>query len=240
MPETAVPLTMQRRERSGGMKLLVIEDEKDLGGAICRGLTKKGYAVDYVQDGREGLELLYVNEYDLVVLDLNLPGMDGIDLLREVRREDKELKVLILSARGSVHERILGLDSGANDYLVKPFHFEELDARIRSLLRRNFVQKDIILKVGEVTLDQSARRAFRDGFRLELTKTEFAILEYLMLHRGETISTETLLEHIYGGDVDLFSNSIKVHIHSLRKKLGEGVITNIRGQGYLIAGEELS
>lgn len=217
------------------MKILVIEDEQDLCSAICRGLTKKGYAVDFANDGNDGLEMLYINEYDLVVLDLNLPGIDGLDILRQVREENKELKVLILSARSAVHERITGLDFGANDYLIKPFHFDELDARIRSLLRRTFVQKDLILTAGDITVDLSSRRAYRDGFALDLTKTEFSILEYLILHKGEVISAETLLEHVYNGEVDLFSNSIKVHIHSLRKKLAEDIIQNIRGQGYTIA-----
>ena len=217
------------------MKILVIEDETDLQTAICKGLSKKGYAVDAASDGDGGLELAYINDYDLIVLDLNLPGMDGMDILKEIRRENKELKILILSARAEIEDRIAGLDMGANDYLIKPFHFDELEARIRALLRRTFVQRDATLSCGSLTLDTVARSAALDGQPLNLTKTELSILEYLLLHPACPISTETLMEHIYDSEADLFSNAVKVHIHFLRKKLGADLIVNVRGQGYLLS-----
>ncbi len=218
------------------MKLLLVEDEKDLRDALKRGLEKKGYAVDTAADGAEGAELAFINDYDLMVLDLNLPGMDGLTLLKELRREDKELRVLILSARNGVEDRIAGLDMGANDYLVKPFHFDELEARIRSLLRRRFVQDDVRLACGRVEVDTARRCAYEDGIALDLTRTEFAILEFLMLNRDRTVSTEELIEHVYDSGADLFSNAVKVHIHTLRRKLPSDMIRNIRGVGYTVRG----
>lgn len=220
------------------MKLLVIEDERDLLTAVAHGLKKKGYAVDCASDGEEGLYLIEVNQYDLVVLDLNLPKIDGLTVLEEIRKQDKQLRVLILSARSSVEERIEGLDTGANDYLIKPFHFEELDARIRNLLRRSFIQKDVCLRCGCVTLDTASRIAYEGSRILTLTKTELAILEYLILHKGMPVSTEQLMEHVFDSDTDPFSNTIKVHIYSLRRKMKHNLIQNIRGQGYRMIDRE--
>jgi DNA-binding response OmpR family regulator len=220
------------------MKLLVIEDERDLLAAVTRGLKKKGYAIDCASDGEEGLYLIEVNRYDLVVLDLNLPKLDGLRVLEEIRKKDKELRVLILSARSSVEERVEGLDTGANDYLIKPFHFDELDARIRNLLRRSFIQENVCLQCGGVTVDTAARIAYEGGSVLTLTKTELAILEYLILHKGIPVSTEQLMEHVFDSDSDPFSNTIKVHIYSLRRKMKHTLIQNIRGQGYRIIDRE--
>ena len=220
------------------MKLLLIEDEQDLRNALQRGLIKRGYAVDAASDGAKGFEMACIYEYDLLILDLNLPSMDGLDILKELRKENKELRVLILSARSDVENRIVGLDFGANDYLVKPFHFDELEARIRSLLRRRFVQEDVRLTCGRVEVDTARRCAYENRILLDLTRTEFAILEFLMLNRGQPVSTEQLMEHIYDGEADLFSNAIKVHIHMLRRKLQSDLIQNIRGAGYIILEEE--
>ena len=176
--------------------------------------------------------------YDLIVLDLNLPGMDGMDILRELRRENEETKVLILSARSQIADKVEGLDAGANDYLSKPFHLEELEARIRSLTRRQFTQNDVVLNCGGVSFDTKARIASANGLKLTLTRKEAAILEYLLLHQGRPVSQEELIDHVWDNSVDNFSNSIRVHISALRKKLrtalGYDPIRNRIGEGYVL------
>ncbi|XKO55218.1 response regulator transcription factor [Lysinibacillus fusiformis] len=221
------------------MKLLLVEDEAVLSRIIYKGLKKSGYAVDTAFDGKEALELFEINEYDLIILDLNLPKMDGIEVLEQIRVQNEDVKILILSARSAIHDKIMGLDCGANDYLIKPFDFQELDARIRNLLRRSFSQKSAIISFENITLDSSKKIVLVDGEMIHVTKKEYAILEYLMLHQNKVISSEELIEHVWDSETDLFSNSLKFHIHSLRKKiadvLGEiEVIQTIRGQGYII------
>lgn len=215
------------------MKLLVIEDEPDILRAISRGLRKCGYAVDTAEDGSSGLEMCLVNQYDLIILDLNLPGLDGMEVLHKIREQDQELKVLILSARYSVEDKVLGLDEGANDYLVKPFHFAELEARVRALLSRRFSREPKILICGELSMDIVTRKIAAAGQMLELTAKETAIMEYLLKHQERAVSAEELLEHVWDSEADLFSNAIKVHISALRKKLADTCqIINIRGAGY--------
>lgn len=220
------------------MRILIVEDEIDLLESIEEGLKIDGYAVDTSEDGIDGLELARINDYDLIILDLNLPSMDGIDILKEIRKEDKLIKILILTARSSIGDRVLGLDLGANDYLVKPFHFEELEARIRSLLRVKYIQEDTILKYDDLKIDTKLRKAYVDNEFIKLTKKEFSILEYLMKNINKVISQEELIEHIWDNSVDMFSNSVRVHINSLRKKLkaniNNEVIKNIVGVGYVI------
>lgn len=221
------------------MKLLIIEDEEDLVDALALGFKKLGYAVDIAMDGREGLEMIFINEYDLVILDLNLPSMDGLDILKEIRKTDDEQKILILSARSDYNDRIKGLDIGANDYLVKPFNFGELVARVRSLLRRTFIQKSVNLKYENITIDTASRCVYNDENKnIDLSPKEFGILEYLMINKGRTVSAEELIEHVWHGDNDMFSNVIKVHISTLRKKLNEycenEIVSNVRGAGYII------
>ena len=220
------------------MRLLIIEDEPELCNSIAEGLRLDGYEVDICGDGAQALELCCAEHYDLILLDLNLPGMDGMEVLRQLRAEDAETCVLILSARSQITDKVEGLDWGANDYLTKPFHFEELEARVRSLTRRKFIQRDIRLVCGEVSFDTKSRVAYAKGQPLALTRKEAALLEYLLLHQGEIISQEEMLEHLWDGSVDSFSNSIRVHVSSLRKKLRAVLkydpIQNKVGQGYLI------
>lgn len=220
------------------MRILVVEDEIDLCDTIAEGLQIDGYAVDTCCDGEEAYELITTEAYDLVVLDLNLPGMDGIDILTEVRKQNKEVKVLILSARGSVSDKVLGLDTGANDYLAKPFDFEELEARIRSLLRRTFTQENTVLRWEAVALDTIKRTLFIDGKELSLTKKELALMEYFLLHPSNIISQEELMEHVWNMEVDSFSNAVRVHIASLRKKLKSALhydpIGTKIGEGYFL------
>lgn len=225
------------------MHILVIEDEEQLCRSIAEGLRMNGYETDTCFDGNEGLELCMTESYDLILLDLNLPGTDGLDILQQFRTSDSTTPVLILSARGQIQDKVEGLDLGANDYLTKPFHFEELEARIRSLTRRKFIQEDICLKCGRIIFDTRTRKASVDDATLSLTRKESALLEYFLLHQGRIISPEEMIEHLWDGSVNSFSNSIRVHISSLRKKLraalGFDPIQNKIGQGYILM-EEIS
>lgn len=220
------------------MRILLVEDEKMLSGFIVKGLRNAGYAVDPVYDGEEALYEYEVNEYDLIVMDLNLPKKDGLEVLREIRAKNQEIKVLILSARTKVGDRIRGLDEGANDYLIKPFDFWELEARIRNLLRREFVQKPLNLSLGDLRVDTKAKRVYFDDREIALTRKEYGILEYLMSHKSQVISAEELTEHVWDNEFDPFSNTFRYHIHSLKKKLYTAseldFIKTIRGQGYII------
>lgn len=218
------------------MRILVVEDERLLCDGIAEDLEMEKYTVDRCYDGAEAHERLFVESYDLVILDLNLPGMDGLDLLREIRTERPEQKVLILSARASLSDKVTGLDLGADDYLTKPFDLEELEARVRTLLRREYIQRNPLVQAGGLTLDTRAREVSVQGRAVSLTPREFSILEYLMLHQGRWISQEELWEHIWEADADPFSNVIRMHISSLRRKLRERLshdpIETKIGRGY--------
>ena len=170
------------------MHILIIEDEKQLCQSIAEGLRMDGYEADTCFDGDEGLELCLVENYDLILLDLNLPGVDGLEILRQFRESDTSTPVLILSARGQIQDKVEGLDLGANDYLTKPFHFEELEARIRSLTRRKFIQQDVCLQCGRISFDTRTRKASIDGLPLSLTRKESSLLEYFLLHQNRIIS----------------------------------------------------
>ena len=224
------------------MHLLVVEDERALCDTIVRSLRRLAYSVDFCYDGDRALELLAAEQYDLVLLDLNLPGKDGMTVLRTLRRTDRATRVLILSARGEVEDKVQGLDAGANDYLAKPFHLAELEARIRSLTLRRFTQQDVLLSCGELRFDTRSRTAAVHGEPLSLTRKETGILEYLLVHKGRPVSQEELIDHVWDNSVDNFSNSIRVHISALRKKLraalGYDPIRNRIGEGYLMGGEE--
>ena len=224
------------------MRILVVEDERALCETIVRSLRRLAYSVDPCYDGDTAIDLLGSERYDLVLLDLNLPGADGMTVLRTLRQTDRETRVLILSARSEVADKVEGLDAGANDYLAKPFHLEELEARIRSLTLRQFTQNDVVLHCGPLSFDARSRTATAAGQPLALTRKETGILEYLLLHRGRPVSQEELLEHVWDNSVDNFSNSIRVHISALRKKLraalGYDPVRNRIGEGYLIEDEQ--
>lgn len=221
------------------MRILIVEDEIDLLEAISDGLRLSGYAVDTCDNGEDAYELICIENYDLIILDLNLPKMDGLEILKKVRKENLELKILILSARSSINDKVNGLDLGANDYLTKPFDFSELEARIRNLLRRKFVQENTLLTFNDVEIDLSKRIAFANKSELILTKKEFALLEYLLLNNNKVISQEELIEHVWDQNVNNFSGSIRVHIATLRKKLREvlnyDLIQTKIGVGYYIS-----
>ena len=220
---------------------MVIEDERVLCETIVRSLRRLAYSVDHCYDGDKALELLGTERYDLVLLDLNLPGKDGMTVLRTFRQRDRKTPVLILSARSEVKDKVEGLDAGANDYLSKPFHLAELEARIRSLTLRQFTQQDVLLTFKALSFDTRSRTATVNGQTLALTRKETGILEYLMVHQGRPVSQEELMEHVWDNSVDSFSNSIRVHISALRKKLrtalGYDPIRNRIGEGYLMGGD---
>jgi DNA-binding response OmpR family regulator len=219
------------------MRILIVEDELDLATALKRGLIQIGYAVDVAINGEQGWELGEINEYDLVILDLNLPEMDGLEVCRRLRANKPHVLILMLTARSRLEDKVKGLDLGADDYLIKPFHFEELEARIRALLRRDLRVREPVLCVGNLKLDTVGRKFWKEESRLELTRKEFAILEYLFRHPGEVISQEELIEHVWGEYVNPFTASVRVHLHSLRRKLGDSpenprFIETVEGQGY--------
>ncbi len=220
------------------MKLLIVEDEEDLAMGLKRGLRKNGYEVEWIGEGRDGLALSLAEDYGCVLLDLNLPGLDGLDLLRRLRAEKPQQKVLILSARGSVGDKVKGLDLGADDYLVKPFHFEELLARIRNLTGRRFIRQDVVVCRGSLRIDTGSHQVYVRDQRLKLTAKETQILETLALYEGKRLSAETIISQVWGEDEDLFSNAFKVHLSSLRRKLaaasGEDWIECQRGLGYCL------
>ncbi|MBN2098802.1 MAG: response regulator transcription factor [Dehalococcoidia bacterium] len=220
------------------MRILVTEDEKDLADALAKGLKRQGYAVDVAYDGEESLRLAEVNDYDLLILDLNLPKVDGMEVCQRLRDSGSSIGILMLTARAGLDSRVNGLDIGADDYLVKPFHFPELLARVRSILRREGEHRKPILRTGDIMLDPNTIRAAVRDTQITLTAKEFGILEYLMRNVGRVVSQEELLEHVWSEDTNLFTQSIKVHINNLRKKLdaagGEGLISTVKGKGYFI------
>ncbi|NLV72692.1 MAG: response regulator transcription factor [Actinobacteria bacterium] len=214
-------------------RLLIVEDEERIVSFLVKGLRAQGYATDVATTGGEGLALARSGSFDLVILDLGLPDRDGFSVLRELRAHDRRLPVLILTARDDVYDTVTGFEEGANDYVTKPFRFDELLARIRARLRDSGLPADITtLEVGDLALDLRTRRA-RVGERwVELSAREFALAEYFFRHPGEVLSREQILSSIWGYDFDPLSNVVDVYIGYLRKKLGLGVITSVRGMGF--------
>ena len=223
------------------MRLLLIEDSVRLQSSVGRGLRKAGYAVDVSGDGEEGLWLAESNEYDAIILDLMLPKLDGLTLLRSLRAKKNGTHVLILTAKDTVENRVSGLQAGADDYLIKPFAFEELLARVQALCRRGYQRKNPKIDIGDLEIDTAARVVLRQGKAIELTPREFRLLEYLAARRGQVVSRSDIETHIYSDAADLMSNTVDSAICILRKKIdpsGAGsLIHTRRGMGYVIEGE---
>ncbi|HEV8373164.1 MAG TPA: response regulator transcription factor [Actinomycetota bacterium] len=226
------------------MRVLVVEDEPDLADAVARGLRREGYAVDVAYDGDEALDKATVNAYDVICLDLNLPGVDGIEVVRRIRADQERQpppRVLMLTARDGTADRVVGLDEGADDYLVKPFEFDELTARLRALLRRDAGRSGALLRAGDIELDAARHEARRAGRPLALTPKEFALLRYFMSRAGQVLSQEDLLEHVWDENADPFTNTVRVTVMTLRRKLADAgedqPIETVVGRGYRLRGE---
>lgn len=215
------------------MRLLIVEDEPRLLRTLAKALREEGYAVDTAEDGVDGLFKATTCEYDAVVLDVMLPLLDGWQILEKMR-ETKSTPVLMLTARDATSDRVRGLDGGADDYLVKPFELEELFARIRSIIRRRAGRSHPALVLGDVELDTRSRRVAMNGKAVTLTAREYAILEYLAMHRGQVVSRSELYEHLFDENEDTLSNLLDVHVHGIRRKLRSDLIATRRGEGYII------
>jgi two-component system, OmpR family, response regulator len=216
------------------MRILVVEDDPDLSRQLVGAFTDAGYVVDAARDGEEGHFLGDTEPYDAVVLDLGLPVMDGVSVLEKWRRAGRKMPVLILTARDRWSDKVQGFDAGADDYVAKPFHMEEVLARIRALLRRAGGHATSELSCGPLTLDPKAARVTVNGQAVKLTSLEFRLLSYLLHHKGRVVSRAELVEHLYDQDFDRDSNTIEVFVGRLRKKLGVEVLRTIRGLGYCV------
>ena len=216
------------------MRVLIVEDDPLLGDALAAGLKQRGFEADWVQDGRDAQAAMRVEPFAAVVLDLGLPGLGGLELLRGERTRGNKVPVLILTARDAVQDRIAGLDSGADDYVVKPTDLDELAARLRALVRRSKGEPAPVLQIGQVVLDPAARMVTRDGQTMDLPPREFTLLQELMLNAGRVLSREQLEERMYRWGDEVESNAVEVHVHHLRRKLGTEVVKTIRGVGYMM------
>ena len=229
------------------MRILVVDDEVDLTEAIARGLRRQGYAVDTAINGEEAIEKSSYTAYDLVCLDLTMPDIDGLEVCKILRKDPPEgiiPRILMLTARDTIEERIAGFDVGADDYLVKPFAFDELAARIRSLLRRDGGRSGAVLQVGPLIMDTARHVVTRDDRTLDLTAKEFAVLRYLMSRPGEVVSQEDLLEHVWDEHADPFTNTVRVTVGTLRRKVNSGqedsILETVVGRGYRLSEESSS
>jgi len=219
------------------MRILIVEDEKKVANFIKKGLQQEGYAADIAQDGDEALESAMAFDYDAMVLDLMLPRKSGLDVLRTIRASKPKLAVLVLTAKGSLEDKVTGFDAGADDYLIKPFAFAELSARIRALLRRG-AAKDNKLKVGDLEMDTSTRQVRRGGQAIDLKLKEYALLEFLLRNAHRAVTRTMIVEHVWDIHFDSISNVVDVHINSLRNKIDKGfnppLIHTVRGVGYVL------
>ncbi len=216
------------------MRLLLVEDDRMIGDSLRAALRLEGHAVDWVRDARAAQATLASERFDLVLLDLGLPGGDGLDVLRTLRAQRNDTPVIVLTARDGTGERVAGLDAGADDYLVKPFEFDELLARMRAVLRRHGGRAEPLLRCGDVTLDPATRQVTKAGAPVLLSAREFAVLEALMQRPGALLSRAQLEDRLYGWGEEIESNAVSVYVHQLRRKLGAGFIGNMRGVGYYV------
>ncbi len=216
------------------MRLLLVEDDKALGEGLRLGLRQEGYTVDWLEDGTSALHALLSEDFDLLVLDLGLPRMSGLQVLRELRRSGSALPVLILTARDATEDRIAGLDAGADDYLVKPFDLDELKARLRALLRRSAGRAELRIEHAGVSLDPSSQQVSYQGKPVPMTPKEYLLLHELLSQPGKVLTRERLAQLLYGWDEEAESNTLEVHIHHLRKKLFSSLIRTVRGVGFLV------
>ena len=223
------------------MRLLVVEDEKKVASFIKQGLEEEGYAVDVAWDGEKGLEMALDRVHDLLILDISLPKMDGLQVLKKLRQQRVNIPVLLLTVRATIEDKILGLDAGADDYLTKPFAFQELVARVRALLRRRAEAEPALLQVADLILDPARRVVSRGGEKIELTAKEFALLEYFMRNPGRVLTRTLMIEHVWNYDFDTMTNIIDVYVAYLRKKVDSGrepkLIHTVRGVGYVLKAE---
>jgi two-component system, OmpR family, response regulator len=220
------------------MRLLLVEDDAMIGAAAREGLRQEGHAVDWVRDGPQAEVAAANGVYDLVLLDLGLPRRDGLSVLRNLRARHNEVPVLVITARDAVADRVAGLDAGADDYLVKPFDFDELAARVRAVLRRRSGRSTAVLRIGELEIDTAAHQVRWKGRDVALSAREYALLEALADRPGAFLSRAQLEERLYGWDEEIGSNAVEVHIHALRRKLDPALIRNVRGLGYSLARDE--
>jgi len=224
------------------VRILVVEDERKVAGFIRKGLEEEGYAVDVAGDGDTGLAMALEGIHDLILLDVHLPGRNGFSVLRELREKKVGTPVLLLTVRATIEDKVLGLDSGADDYLTKPFAFQELLARVRALLRRREGNREATLQVADLTLDPGRRVAYRGSERIDLTTKEFALLDYFMRHPGRVLTRTMIAEHVWDYDFDSMTNVIDVYVNYLRKKIDKGrerkLIHTVRGTGYVMKAEE--
>jgi two-component system, OmpR family, response regulator QseB len=216
------------------MRLLLVEDDSMIGQSVRQGLRQDGYTVDWVQDGRAAEHALASEAYAMLLLDLGLPRKSGLEVLRGLRRQGKNLPVLIMTARDAIENRIEGLDAGADDYVVKPFDLDELAARVRALLRRQSGRSEPSIVIGDLTLEPASRRVMVAGVEVSLSSKEYALLHALVERPGAVLSRGQIEERLYGWGEEVESNSVEVHIHNLRKKLGSDCIRNVRGVGYFV------
>jgi two-component system response regulator QseB len=217
------------------MRLLLVEDDSMIGAAAQEGLRREGHTVDWVRTGREAEAAVAGGDHDLVLLDLGLPGRDGLSILKAWRARGVGVPVVIVTARDAVTDRIAGLDAGADDYLVKPFDLDELSARVRAVLRRRSGRSDAVIKVRELEIDTAAKRVRWKGEDVALSAREYALLEALADRPGAYLTRAQLEERLYGWDEEIASNAVEVHIHALRRKLDPELIRNVRGLGYTLA-----
>jgi heavy metal response regulator len=223
------------------MRILVVEDERKVASFIRQGLGEEGYAVDVASNGEEGLAMARDGVHDLIILDIGLPKMNGLQVLQELRRRKVTTPVLLLTVRATIEDKVLGLDAGADDYLTKPFAFQELVARVRALLRRRTEGGSAVLQFADLTLDPARHTAFRGGQKIDLTSKEFALLDYFMRNPGRVLTRTMIIEHVWDYDFDTGTNVVDVYVNYLRKKIDSDrepkLIHTIRGVGYVMKAE---